>query len=133
MVRLSGENTCLSTAGPFMITCATRSLRASLNQSQVNGHEALLEVSEGDHSGRIFSGSHWFGSALGRPMQHSVCEAFNGRMHNKRLNEAVCHDLCHARDALARWITPYNETRPHGPSQRRSGANLNTGHSTPNG
>jgi putative transposase len=43
-------------------------------------------------------------------MQNGICEAFNGRMRDERLNETVCYNLDHARAALDRRI---KRRRPH--------------------
>ena len=55
----------------------------------------------------------WHFIAPGKPMQNGICEAFNGRMRDEFLNETIFYDLDHARSALARWITAYNQQRPH--------------------
>jgi putative transposase len=55
----------------------------------------------------------WHFIAPGKPMQNGICEAFNGRMRDELLNETLFRDLDHARSALARWVTDYNESRPH--------------------
>jgi putative transposase len=55
----------------------------------------------------------WHFIAPGKPMQNGICEAFNGRMRDELLNETLFYDLDHARSALARWTTAYNQTRPH--------------------
>jgi transposase InsO family protein len=55
----------------------------------------------------------WHFIAPGKPMQNGICEAFNGRMRDELLNETLFYDLDHARAAVARWMTAYNQTRPH--------------------
>ena len=55
----------------------------------------------------------WHFIAPGKPMQNGVCESFNGRMRDELLNETLFFDLAHARAALARWTTDYNQCRPH--------------------
>jgi putative transposase len=49
----------------------------------------------------------------GKPMQNGICEAFNGRMRDELLNEAIFYDLDHAQSTLARWTAAYNQKRPH--------------------
>jgi transposase InsO family protein len=56
---------------------------------------------------------NWHFIAPGRPMQNGVCESFNGRMRDERLNETLFFDLAHARSALARWTADYHECCPH--------------------
>ena len=46
-------------------------------------------------------------------MQNGICEAFNGRMRDELLNETIFYDLDHARSAIARWASGYNQQRPH--------------------
>ena len=55
----------------------------------------------------------WHFIAPGKPMQNGICEAFNGRMRDELLNETLFYDLDQARAAVARWMTAYNQTRPH--------------------
>jgi len=55
----------------------------------------------------------WHFIAPGKPMQNGICEAFNGRMRDELLNETLFYDLDHARCAIARWVTAYNQERPH--------------------
>ncbi len=55
----------------------------------------------------------WHFIAPGKPKQNGICEAFNGRMRDELLNETIFYDLDHARAALARWTTNYNQQRPH--------------------
>jgi putative transposase len=55
----------------------------------------------------------WHFIAPGKPMQNGICEAFNGRMRDELLNGTIFYDLGHAREALARWSTGYNQKRPH--------------------
>jgi putative transposase len=55
----------------------------------------------------------WHFIAPGKPMQNGICEAFNGRIRDELLNETIFYDLDHARSALARWTTGYNQQRPH--------------------
>ena len=55
----------------------------------------------------------WHFIAPGKPMQNGICEAFNGSMRDELLNETIFYDLDHARAALARWSTAYNQKRPH--------------------
>jgi len=52
----------------------------------------------------------WHFIAPGKPMQNGICESFNGRM---RLNETLFFGLDHARSGITRWVTDYNERRPH--------------------
>jgi putative transposase len=59
------------------------------------------------------AGVVWHFIAPGKPMQNGICEAFNGRMRDELLNETIFYDLDHARSAVARWVTAYNERRPH--------------------
>jgi putative transposase len=61
------------------------------------------------HGGQIA----WHFIAPGKPMQNGICEAFNGRMRDELLNETIFYDLDHARSSLARWMTAYNQKRPH--------------------
>jgi transposase InsO family protein len=49
----------------------------------------------------------------GKPTQNGICEAFNGRTRDERLNETIFYDLYPARSTLARWTAVYNQKRPH--------------------
>lgn len=55
----------------------------------------------------------WHFIAPGKPMQNGICEAFNGRMRDELLNETIFYDLDHSRSVIARWVTGYNQRRPH--------------------
>ena len=46
-------------------------------------------------------------------MQNGFVESFNGRMRDELLNETLFFDLAHARAAIARWVSDYNQSRPH--------------------
>lgn len=59
------------------------------------------------------AGVAWHFIAPGKPMQNGICEAFNGRMRDELLNETLFYDLDHARSVVAKWVTAYNERRPH--------------------
>ena len=63
-----------------------------------------------------WSGAHslgWHYIAPGKPMQNGFVESFNGRMRDELLNETLFFDLAHARAAIARWVSDYNQSRPH--------------------
>ncbi len=55
----------------------------------------------------------WHYIAPGKPMQNGFCESFNGRMRDELLNESLFLGLDHARNRIARWVTDYNQRRPH--------------------
>jgi putative transposase len=55
----------------------------------------------------------WHYIAPGKPMQNGFVESFNGRMRDEFLNETLFHNLAHARDLIAAWVTDYNTERPH--------------------
>ena len=55
----------------------------------------------------------WHFIAPGKPMQNGICESFNGRMRDEPLNETLFFGLDHARSGITRWVTDYNERRPH--------------------
>jgi transposase InsO family protein len=55
----------------------------------------------------------WHFIAPGKPMRNGLCESFNGRIRDELLNETLFFDLVHACTALARWVTDYNQQRPH--------------------
>ena len=55
----------------------------------------------------------WHFIAPGKPMQNGICESFNGRMRDEFLNETLFASLDHACSAMARWVSDYNERRPH--------------------
>lgn len=55
----------------------------------------------------------WHYIALGKPMQNGFVESFNGRMRDEFLNETLFHNITHARDLIAAWVTDYNTERPH--------------------
>jgi len=55
----------------------------------------------------------WHFIAPGKPMQNGICESFNGRMRDELLNETLFFGLDHARSGITRWVTDYNERRPH--------------------
>jgi putative transposase len=46
-------------------------------------------------------------------MQNGFVESFNGRLHDKCLNEHLFSNLCHARDLIEEWRLGYNHERPH--------------------
>jgi hypothetical protein len=46
-------------------------------------------------------------------MQNGFYESFNGRMRDELLNESLFRGLDHARETIARWVTDYNQRRPH--------------------
>ena len=46
-------------------------------------------------------------------MQNGFVESFNGRARDEFLNETLFHNLAHARDLIADWVTDYNTERPH--------------------
>ena len=46
-------------------------------------------------------------------MQNGFCESFNGRMRDELLNESLFLGLDHARETIVRWVTDYNQRRPH--------------------
>ena len=55
----------------------------------------------------------WHFIAPGKPMQNGICKALNARMRDELLNETLFLGLGHARAATARWVTDYNQNRPH--------------------
>jgi transposase InsO family protein len=55
----------------------------------------------------------WHFIAPGKPMQNGICESFQGRFRDELLNETLFVDLGHARSAIARWVTDFNNCRPH--------------------
>ena len=55
----------------------------------------------------------WHFIAPGKPMQNGICESFQGRLRDELLNETLFFDLGHARSAIARWVTDFNNCRPH--------------------
>lgn len=58
------------------------------------------------------TGVSWHFIAPGKPMQNGICEAFDGRVRDKSLNEMPFFSLDAARQRLARWVTDYNQRRP---------------------
>jgi putative transposase len=59
------------------------------------------------------AGINWHYIAPGKPMQNGYVEAFNGRMRDELLNEALFMSLDHARIAIAAWVEHYNQERSH--------------------
>lgn len=55
----------------------------------------------------------WHYISPGKPTQNAFIESFNGRLRDELLNEEVFESLAHARLALARWRSDYNNLRPH--------------------
>lgn len=59
------------------------------------------------------AGVEWHYIEPGKPMQNGFCESFNGRMRDELLNETLFLGPAHARILIAKWVTDYNEVRPH--------------------
>jgi putative transposase len=55
----------------------------------------------------------WHFIAPGKPMQNGICESFQGRLRDELLNETLFFNLDHARSVLARWVSDFNQCRPH--------------------
>jgi putative transposase len=55
----------------------------------------------------------WHCIAPGEPMQNGICGAFNGRIRDELLNEALFYDINQARSVIARWVGNYNQHRQH--------------------
>jgi hypothetical protein len=69
-------------------------------------------------------GLEWHTIQPGRPMENGYVESFNGRFHDKCLNENWFRDLADARAKSAQWQQDYNEMRPHSSSRYRTPAEL---------
>jgi putative transposase len=55
----------------------------------------------------------WHYIEPGKPTQNCFVESFNGRMRDELLNETLFYSLTHAKAAITRWITDFNNCRPH--------------------
>jgi putative transposase len=55
----------------------------------------------------------WHFIVSGKAMQSELCEVFNGRMRDERLNETILYELDPARAVLARWVDADDRRRPH--------------------
>lgn len=51
--------------------------------------------------------------APGKPTEDGICEAFNARRRDERLEEMLVFSREHARAATVRWVAADNRRRPH--------------------
>jgi putative transposase len=54
----------------------------------------------------------WHYIALGKPIQNTFIESYNGRLRDELLNETLFPSLHHARVTLAAWRKDYKTERP---------------------
>ena len=58
-------------------------------------------------------GVEWHYIAPGKQTRNRFVETFNGRARDELLNETLFFTIGQARSILARWVTDYNNDRPH--------------------